>query len=74
MVADHINRFKYDNRSDNLRIVSLSMNSRNTTKRKDNVSGIKGICLDRKGRYMYWEVVITTMREYSYLNVLGSIN
>ena len=58
LVADHINRFKYDNRSDNLRIVSLSVNSRNTTKRKDNESGIKGISRDIKGRYMYWRVDI----------------
>ena len=60
LVADHINRFKYDNRSDNLRIVSPSMNSRNVTKRKNNMSGTKGVCLDktRENRY-YWKAEIT---------------
>ena len=38
--------------------MSLSVNSRNTTKRKDNESGIKGISRDIKGRYMYWRVDI----------------
>ena len=58
LVADHINRMRYDNRNDNLRIVTLSMNSRNVTKQKTNTSGIKGIYLDRKGGYMYWKAGI----------------
>lgn len=40
---DHINRDRGDNRIENLREVSLSCNSRNSSIRSDNVSKIKGV-------------------------------
>ena len=42
-VIDHINRCKYDNRVDNLRICTTAMNNRNMPRRKTNTSGITGV-------------------------------
>ena len=42
-VVDHINRLKWDNRFDNLKIVSYSQNIQNSGIRKNNSSGIKGV-------------------------------
>jgi hypothetical protein len=57
MVTDHTNRYRYDNRRSNLRIVSQHENVRNISKRKDNTSGINGV------RYVQsrnaWRVYIT---------------
>jgi hypothetical protein len=58
LLADHINRMRYDNRIDNLRIVTYSINSRNITKPKDNTSGTKGVRLDCIHRYRYWKAEI----------------
>jgi hypothetical protein len=60
LVADHINNKKFDNRSDNIRIVTSSENSRNTTINKNNTSGKQGVqhCIDKKTGLQYWKVVI----------------
>jgi hypothetical protein len=42
-VVDHINQNKSDNRLDNLRDASLSINARNCKLRKNNSSGYKGV-------------------------------
>ena len=44
---DHINKDKKDNRLSNLREVTLSCNSRNSSLAMDNKSGVKGICYSR---------------------------
>lgn len=44
---DHINRNKSDNRLMNLRVVTRSRNNLNSGLRKDNKSGIKGVCYHR---------------------------
>lgn len=41
---DHINRVKNDNRIVNLRCVSRSANIQNSSLRRDNTSGVKGVC------------------------------
>ena len=58
LVADHINNKKYDNRNDNLRVVTQSENTRNKSKRCDNASGKQGVdqCVN-KGCH-YWRVQI----------------
>ena len=58
LVTDHINRMRCDNRADNLRIVTKSINSRNITKRIDNTTGTQGIHLLNKGIFRYWRAVI----------------
>jgi hypothetical protein len=49
---DHINRIKTDNRIENLRVVSYSLNAHNTPVRATNNSGVKGVSLRslRNGR------------------------
>ena len=54
LVADHINNRTYDNRNDNLRVVTIADSMRNRTKQHNNTSGKQGV-----SRYMisgrnYW--------------------
>ena len=46
MVVDHIKRNKFDNRLENLRIVSVHDNNRNKSKPNTNTSGFVGVCKD----------------------------
>ena len=43
LVADHINRCRFDNRFENLRIVTYQENNRNKTKQSNNTTGISGV-------------------------------
>lgn len=56
-IVDHINRNRGDNSPENLRIVSAEQNALNVGLRKNNTSGVKGVCWgkDKRGRY-YWDV------------------
>lgn len=49
LVIDHINRNPLDNRKENLRFVSQSINSINAKPRKENSSGVRGV-YKRKAR------------------------
>lgn len=46
--TDHINRDRLDNRSENLRIVTMSQNMHNRPKQANNTSGYKGVILDKR--------------------------
>ena len=48
---DHINRDRADNRFSNLRACSHAENTRNTTLRKDNAAGLKGVHRHYDGRW-----------------------
>lgn len=51
---DHINRDKTDNRKENLRWTTISENGQNRGKNKNNTSGHKNICYDKKNkRYQF---------------------
>jgi hypothetical protein len=54
-VCDHINRHRYDNRSDNLRTVTVTKNNRNKTKDKRNTSNKQGlrIRVSKNGNHHY---------------------
>jgi len=60
LVADHINNKKFDNRHDNIRIVSVRENNRNTTINSNNTSGKQGVFqfLDKRNGYHSWKVEI----------------
>jgi hypothetical protein len=40
---DHINHIRYDNRLSNLREANNTLNQKNTSKRKDNITGVTGV-------------------------------
>jgi hypothetical protein len=60
MVADHINRNRFDNRLVNLRITTHRQNNRNRSKRTDNTSGKQGVnkTVDKRYGLSYWTVQI----------------
>jgi hypothetical protein len=60
LMADHINNKRFDNRLDNIRIVTASENSRNKTISSNNTSGKQGICqyTNKKTGLHYWIVEI----------------
>jgi hypothetical protein len=45
---DHINRIRDDNRLFNLREASISQNRWNRSKNRNNTSGLKGVCFNKK--------------------------
>lgn len=53
MQIDHINHIRHDNRIENLRLVSNQENSKNNSMRKNNTSGVTGVCWNKqKGKWM----------------------
>lgn len=62
---DHINGDKFDNRIENLRDVTKSMNMRNQKLRSDSTSGFPGVffCKDHKA----WRAIIRTQGVHKYL-------
>lgn len=52
LYVDHINRCRSDNRWCNLREATKAENCRNSSKRKDNTSGVKGVSWNKeKSKY-----------------------
>lgn len=54
---DHINRCRFDNRKNNLRVVDNSQNGMNVNVRKDNTSGVTGVGWSKN--YNRWRSRIT---------------
>ena len=51
MEIDHIDGVRHNNEVENLRLVSSSENSKNTSKRADNTSGSVGVYLTRAKKW-----------------------
>ena len=60
MEIDHISMDRLDNRRCNLRMATHSQNQQNRQAHKDNKSGYKGVCLDRR-----------TEKYFAYINADG---
>ena len=56
--VDHINRNSLDNRLENLRCVSHSVNQQNTGIRKTNTSGVKNISYSKQNKLWRYEKMI----------------
>lgn len=61
-VIDHINRDKQDNRIENLRLVTRSINSHNSGPRKDSKTGVKGVGFDKCCNKFRGEICINGVR------------
>jgi len=61
-VIDHINGDKLDNRKENLRVCKQSENCANRGLNKNNTSGFKGVCFDK--RKNKWMAKIQVNRKY----------
>jgi hypothetical protein len=60
LVADHINKMKFDNRFENLRIVTQAQNLKNLTKRISNTSGKQGVSIwTTPNKTKFWKAQIT---------------
>jgi len=67
---DHINRNRADNRIKNLRLVSAQCNIRNTGNFKHNVSGVKGVLMDKtRGK---WRAEIKVNQKNKFLGRYSS--
>jgi hypothetical protein len=72
-VADHINHKKFDNRDENLRVVSQRENDRNRTKPSNNTSNKLGVNRSTNNKNnSYWRVQITD-NDYKPISKLFSI-
>lgn len=54
LVVDYINKNGLDNRTKNLRVVSVSINNRNTNVRRTNIFNCRGITEDQDRVFCYW--------------------
>lgn len=57
-VVDHINHIQYDNRKENLRIVSQGENSRNRSLKSSNTSGKSGVWWSTRDKVWYVQLKI----------------
>jgi hypothetical protein len=68
---DHINRNRSDNRRCNLRYVTSSQNTMNSSKRSDNTSGYRGVWWDKEKKK--WRVEIMMNRKKIYIGTFVDI-
>ena len=65
MEVDHINRIRFDNRRDNLRIVTRQENAKNCSFNRNNKSGFRGVIWDN--RVGKWKSNITSDKKRTFL-------
>lgn len=64
MVVDHINNNTFDNCKNNLRICTQQQNVFNSRKRKDNISGFKGVFFDKTRNKWQAKIQVNGKRKY----------
>lgn len=62
MEIDHINHIRDDNRIENLRLVSRRENTRNSSIRSDNTSGVVGVGFDKRQGKWYAQIIVNGER------------
>ncbi|OGG08966.1 hypothetical protein A2154_05200 [Candidatus Gottesmanbacteria bacterium RBG_16_43_7] len=72
LTIDHINRNKLDNRKSNLRVCTQLQNNFNKPRQRNNESGYKGVCWDKKAQK--WRAAISVNRRYFWLGYYDSKN
>lgn len=69
--VDHINRNKLDNQRDNLRLCDSSQNKFNTSVRRDNKSGVRGVSWYKA--YQKWTASIKSRGTTKFLGYFDSL-
>ena len=69
--TDHINRNKLDNRKENLRTCIGQLNFFNRGLNKNNTSGYKGICWEKKRKKWFAQIMIN--RKHHFLGYFNNI-
>jgi hypothetical protein len=64
LTIDHINRDKLDNRKENLRVATFSLNRINNSARADSKSGIKGVCWKKREKKWVAQININGKRKW----------
>ena len=64
MQVDHINRIRFDNRRDNLRVATNQQNQMNTGIRSDNSSGVVGVSWYKRGKKWYAQIQINGEKKH----------
>ena len=70
--VDHINRNPLDNRKSNLRFCTYSQNASNVGKLKNNTSGFRGVCWQKKSQK--WMASLRINGTIKYLGIFSDIN
>jgi hypothetical protein len=71
MVIDHINGDPWDNRLENLRMVTPKANNQNTKKRKDNKTGFTGISIKKMGKISYVQAKVSNEKKLFRIDKFG---